>query len=119
MRRATARAPRTDRARAGLLLWGGWLLVTTVRPQPDWHPWLRIMVAVAGTAATVALPFSGRLWTRFALMAAGAATRVRRMSVLDGIGARRVDAARVGACDGGIRRSWSGYGGRGRGEGYG
>ncbi|WP_326552532.1 ArnT family glycosyltransferase [Micromonospora sp. NBC_01813] len=130
---STARAPRTDRARAGLLLWGGWLLVTAVvfsfmagiyhayytvalapavgaligiggcllwdrrrrfwavavlaatvalstawawvllGRSPDWHPWLRIMVAVVGTAATVALLFAGRMRTRFALLAAGAA----------------------------------------------
>jgi 4-amino-4-deoxy-L-arabinose transferase-like glycosyltransferase len=111
----TARRPRTDRTRAAVLLWGGWLLVSaaiysfmtgvihpyytnTLAPAiavavgvgtailwkrrgqlgarvvlasmllasaiwsyalldrtPDWHPWLRYAVLLAGVAATVAI----------------------------------------------------------------
>jgi 4-amino-4-deoxy-L-arabinose transferase-like glycosyltransferase len=127
------RAPRTDRVRAGFLLWGGWLVIaglvfslmagiyhayytvalapavgalagmgstllwrrrsalwarawlaatvagtavwswTLLSRSPDWHPWLRVAVAVTGAGAAMALLLVGRAQTRFGLVAAGAA----------------------------------------------
>jgi 4-amino-4-deoxy-L-arabinose transferase-like glycosyltransferase len=71
----TRRAPRTDRTRAALILWGGWLLVTglvfsymegTIHPYytvalvvlartASWHPELRYLVAVLTVLAAVGL----------------------------------------------------------------
>jgi 4-amino-4-deoxy-L-arabinose transferase-like glycosyltransferase len=49
----TRRAPRTDRTRAALLLWGGWLLVTGVvfsYMQGTIHPYYTVALAPAITA---------------------------------------------------------------------
>ncbi|MFY1637131.1 glycosyltransferase family 39 protein [Solwaraspora sp. WMMB335] len=130
---ATARAPRTDRTRAGFVIWGGWLLVTgavfsfmagiyhayytvALAPavaalagmgatllwrrrhhlwaaaglagtvaitagwawillgrSPDWHPWLRTLVAVAGLGAAAALLLVRWLPARLGLPVAGLA----------------------------------------------
>lgn len=46
----TRRAPRTDRTRAGLLLWGGWLVVTTLvfsYGQGIIHPYYAVALAPA------------------------------------------------------------------------
>ncbi len=121
----TAKAVRTDSTRGGLVLWGGWLVVTglvfsfskgIIHPyytvalapaiaaivgigavllwsrrgscvarsilaaavegtalwawvlldrSPSWHPWLRVVVVVAGTVAAVALVVVADLWSRF------------------------------------------------------
>ncbi|RLK59163.1 4-amino-4-deoxy-L-arabinose transferase-like glycosyltransferase [Actinokineospora cianjurensis] len=59
----TRRAPRTDRTRAGLLLWGGWTVVTALvfsYMQGTVHPYYAIALA-PGIAGVVAI--SGReLW---------------------------------------------------------
>ncbi len=61
----TARAPRTDRTRAALLLWGGWLLVTGLvfsYMSGIVHPYYTVALAPA-VAALVAI--TGRaLWQR-------------------------------------------------------
>ncbi len=61
----TRRAPRTDRTRAALVLWGGWLLVTGIvfsYMQGTIHPYYTIALAPA-VAALVAV--TGRLlWDR-------------------------------------------------------
>lgn len=128
----TMRAPRTDRNRAALVLWGGWLVVTGVvfslmqgifhayynvalapavgavvgvgaavlwrrdnlvaraalavatgvtawwawtllGRSPDWYPWLRVVVLVAGLVAAAALLLAGRLPKRAALPVAATA----------------------------------------------
>jgi 4-amino-4-deoxy-L-arabinose transferase-like glycosyltransferase len=67
----TRRAPRTDRTRAALLLWGGWLVVTGVVfsfMQGTFHPYYTVALAPA-IAALVAI--TGReLWRRRAQFAA-------------------------------------------------
>nr|WP_204456645.1 glycosyltransferase family 39 protein [Actinokineospora baliensis] len=55
----TRRAPRTDRTRAGLLLWGGWTVVTALvfsYMQGTVHPYYAIALApgIVGTAAIAA-----------------------------------------------------------------
>ncbi|WP_239334590.1 glycosyltransferase family 39 protein [Frankia sp. CiP3] len=61
----TRRAPRTDRTRAAIILWGGWLLVTAIvfsYMRGTMHPYYTIALAPA-VAALVAI--TGRLlWTR-------------------------------------------------------
>ncbi|MFP5022168.1 glycosyltransferase family 39 protein [Pseudonocardia phyllosphaerae] len=54
---ATRRAPRTDRARAALVLWGGWMLVTALVfsfMSGTMHPYYTVALApgIAGTVAT-------------------------------------------------------------------
>jgi 4-amino-4-deoxy-L-arabinose transferase-like glycosyltransferase len=59
----TRRAPRTDRARAGLLLWGGWLLVGGVvfsTMKGTIHPYY--VLAVAPALAATAAVGAGELW---------------------------------------------------------
>jgi 4-amino-4-deoxy-L-arabinose transferase-like glycosyltransferase len=61
----TRRAPRTDRTRAALLLWGGWLLVTGVvfsYMQGTVHPYYTVALAPA-VAALAALGVR-ELWSR-------------------------------------------------------
>ncbi|WP_344428023.1 glycosyltransferase family 39 protein [Pseudonocardia ailaonensis] len=62
---ATRRAPRTDRTRAGLLLWGGWTVVTGLVlsfMSGTMHPYYTVALA-PGIAGTIAV--GGRaLWTR-------------------------------------------------------
>ncbi|WP_369371993.1 ArnT family glycosyltransferase [Promicromonospora sp. Populi] len=61
----TRRAPRTDRARAGLLLWGGWLVVSAVvfsMMGGKFHPYYTVTM-VPAIGAVVAI--TGReLWRR-------------------------------------------------------
>jgi 4-amino-4-deoxy-L-arabinose transferase-like glycosyltransferase len=62
---ATARAPRTDRTRAGLVLWGGWLLVTAAvfsYMAGTFHSYYAVALAPA-TAALVGIGV-GVLWPR-------------------------------------------------------
>lgn len=67
----TRRAPRTDRVRAGLILWGGWLVVTAgifSYMEGIFHSYYNIALA-PGVAATLAI--GGReLWRSRALPAA-------------------------------------------------
>lgn len=59
----TRRAPRTDRTRAALLLWGGWLLVTALvfsLMQGTVHPYYAVALAPA-LAALIAIPVR-ELW---------------------------------------------------------
>jgi 4-amino-4-deoxy-L-arabinose transferase-like glycosyltransferase len=128
----TRRAPRTDRTRATLVLWGGWLVVTAatfsfmkgifhpyytvalapaigalvgigavllwrarsmvadavlaatvagtavwsfalLSRSPDWYPWLRVVILVAGLAAAGLLVFARRLRAPAAAAVAGIA----------------------------------------------
>jgi 4-amino-4-deoxy-L-arabinose transferase-like glycosyltransferase len=61
----TRRAPRTDRTRAGLLLWGGWLVVTAAVfsfMSGTIHPYYSVALAPAAAAV---LAVGGRaLWLR-------------------------------------------------------
>ncbi|WP_236049761.1 glycosyltransferase family 39 protein [Paractinoplanes ovalisporus] len=81
---ATWRAPRTDRTRAGALMWGGWVLVTGVTfsyMSGTIHPYYTVALA-PGIAALVALggrvmwDRRGSLWGRAGLSAMIAATAV-------------------------------------------
>jgi 4-amino-4-deoxy-L-arabinose transferase-like glycosyltransferase len=74
---ATWSAPRTDRARAAIILWGGWLLVTGVTfsyMSGTIHPYYTIALAPA-IAALVAVGgrvlwlYRGALWARATLAA--------------------------------------------------
>jgi 4-amino-4-deoxy-L-arabinose transferase-like glycosyltransferase len=59
----TRRAPRTDRTRAGLLLWGGWMVVTVVvfsYMKGIMHPYYTIALA-PGVAGVVAIAVA-ELW---------------------------------------------------------
>lgn len=61
----TRRAPRTDRTRASLILWGGWLLVTGVvfsYMQGVFHPYYTVALAPA-IVALVAITVR-ELWSR-------------------------------------------------------
>ena len=73
----TRRSPRTDRSRAALLLWGGWLLVTAVvfsLGSGVIHTYYTVALAPA-IAALVAI--GGRLlWTHRASLLAGGAAAV-------------------------------------------
>jgi len=87
----TRRAPRTDRTRAALLLWGGWLLVTAVVFSfmgGIIHPYYAVALAPA-IAATVAIP-ARELWrgrahppARFVLAGMLAVTGVWTFILLD------------------------------------
>jgi 4-amino-4-deoxy-L-arabinose transferase-like glycosyltransferase len=87
----TRRAPRTDRTRAALLLWGGWLLVTAVVfsfMSGIVHPYYSVALAPA-IAAAVAIP-ARELWrgranrgARFVLAAMVAVTGVWSFILLD------------------------------------
>ncbi len=62
---ATRSAPRTDRTRAGLLLWGGWLVVTGLvfsYMQGTIHPYYT--VALAPAIAALVATTSRLLWAR-------------------------------------------------------
>jgi 4-amino-4-deoxy-L-arabinose transferase-like glycosyltransferase len=84
-------APRTSRLRAGLLLWGGWLLVTALvfsYMQGIMHPYYTVALAPA-VAAVVAIS-SRELWrsrqfasSRVALSAMSLATGVWSFALLD------------------------------------
>ncbi|AEV83874.1 glycosyl transferase [Actinoplanes sp. SE50] len=79
---ATWTAPRTDRARAAMLLWGGWLLVTGVTfsyMSGTIHPYYTIalapsIAAVTGIGARVLWLYRTRLWGRIVLAAMVLAT---------------------------------------------
>ncbi|GAA2710653.1 putative glycosyltransferase [Actinoplanes palleronii] len=68
-------APRTDRARAGMLLWGGWLLVTGVTfsyMSGTIHPYYTIalapsIAAVVGIGARVLWLYRAEMWARIVL----------------------------------------------------
>ncbi|KUL25135.1 glycosyltransferase family 39 protein [Actinoplanes awajinensis] len=68
-------APRTDRARAGMLLWGGWLLVTGVTfsyMSGTIHPYYTValappIAAVAGIGARVLWLYRAETWARIVL----------------------------------------------------
>ncbi|MFJ4657084.1 ArnT family glycosyltransferase [Nocardia sp. NPDC088792] len=87
----TRRAPRTDRTRAGLLLWGGWLLVTAVvfsYMQGIMHPYYTValapaVAAVAGISAWALWKQRESLWARIVLGAMLAATGVWNYVLLD------------------------------------
>lgn len=87
----TRRTPRTARTRAGLLLWGGWLLVTSIvfsYMQGTMHPYYTVALAPA-IAALVAISVV-ELWrakpfitARLALGAMAAATGIWNYILLD------------------------------------
>ncbi|MBB2943597.1 4-amino-4-deoxy-L-arabinose transferase-like glycosyltransferase [Actinoplanes lutulentus] len=68
-------APRTDRARAGMLLWGGWLLVTGVTfsfMSGTIHPYYTValapsIAAVTAIGARVLWLYRTQLWARLVL----------------------------------------------------
>ncbi|BCY07870.1 glycosyltransferase family 39 protein [Actinoplanes sp. L3-i22] len=70
-------APRTDRARAGMLLWGGWLLVTGVTfsyMSGTIHPYYTIalapsIAALVGIGARVLWLYRAQMWARIVLAA--------------------------------------------------
>ncbi|WP_433824967.1 glycosyltransferase family 39 protein [Actinoplanes sp. CA-015351] len=72
---ATWTAPRTDRARAGMLLWGGWLLVTGITfsyMSGTIHPYYTVALAPAIAAVTaigarVLWLYRTQLWGRLLL----------------------------------------------------
>jgi 4-amino-4-deoxy-L-arabinose transferase-like glycosyltransferase len=77
------RAPRIDRARAALMLWGGWLLVTAVVfsfMQGIFHAYYTVALAPAIGAAvgigSTLLWRNDRMWARLMLAAAVAVTAV-------------------------------------------
>ncbi|RMI31901.1 ArnT family glycosyltransferase [Nocardia stercoris] len=73
----TRRAPRTDRTRAGLVLWGGWLLVAAVvfsYMQGTMHPYYTTALAPA-IAAVVGISLR-ELWIRRVHLAARATLAV-------------------------------------------
>jgi 4-amino-4-deoxy-L-arabinose transferase-like glycosyltransferase len=81
---ATWSAPRTDRARAAIILWGGWLLVTGVTfsyMSGTIHPYYTVALAPA-IAALVAIGgrvlwlYRGALWARATLAALVMSTAV-------------------------------------------
>jgi 4-amino-4-deoxy-L-arabinose transferase-like glycosyltransferase len=81
---ATWSAPRTDRARAAIILWGGWLLVTGVTfsyMSGTIHPYYTVALAPA-IAALVAIGgrvlwlYRGALWARATLAALVLSTAV-------------------------------------------
>ncbi|WP_062988105.1 ArnT family glycosyltransferase [Nocardia anaemiae] len=87
----TRRTPRTDRTRAGLMLWGGWLLVTGVvfsYMQGTMHPYYTVALAPAIAAligiAVVEL-WRGRQFVtaRIALAAMSASTGIWNFILLD------------------------------------
>jgi 4-amino-4-deoxy-L-arabinose transferase-like glycosyltransferase len=74
---ATWTAPRTDRARAAMIMWGGWVLVTGITfsyMSGTIHPYYTIALA-PGIAALIAVGgrvlwlYRSRLWARAALAA--------------------------------------------------
>ncbi|MFI1917961.1 ArnT family glycosyltransferase [Nocardia sp. NPDC020380] len=87
----TRRAPRTDHTRAGLVLWGGWLLVTAVvfsYMQGIMHPYYTVALAPEVAAVvwiSVWALWKAResLWTRIALGAMLGATGVWNYILLD------------------------------------
>ena len=80
----TRRAPRTDLARAGLLLWGGWLVVTAAvfsMMQGIFHPYYSVALAPAvagliGTGAAIAWQHRREPSAALALGGASAVTAV-------------------------------------------
>src|SRR5205823_2124280 len=87
----TRRAPRTDRARAGLVLWGGWLLVTAATfslAQGIIHPYYAVALAPAigalvAMGGAVAWRRRDELVARLALAASVGATAVWSFALLD------------------------------------
>lgn len=87
----TRRAPRADRVRAGLLLWGGWLAVTGVvfsYMQGTIHPYYTVALApavAAAAAVSVRELWRGRqqLSARVVLGAMAAATGIWNFVLLD------------------------------------
>jgi 4-amino-4-deoxy-L-arabinose transferase-like glycosyltransferase len=74
----TRRAPRTDRARAALLLWGGWLLVTGLTfslMKGIFHPYYLVALAPSIAALVGIGAVTGwrirHTWTGIAVLAAG------------------------------------------------
>ncbi|WP_199254437.1 ArnT family glycosyltransferase [Mycolicibacterium mengxianglii] len=79
----TRRAPRTDRTRAGLLLWGGWAVVTALifsYMKGIMHPYYTIALApgIAGVVAIAVVKLwqgrayrSSRIWLALMLAATG------------------------------------------------
>ena len=79
---ATWAAPRTDRARAAALMWGGWLLVTGITfsyMSGTIHPYYTVALAPAiaamvGIGGRVMWLYRSALWARIVLAAMVAAT---------------------------------------------
>jgi 4-amino-4-deoxy-L-arabinose transferase-like glycosyltransferase len=86
----TRRAPRTDRVRAGLVLWGGWLLVTAATfsfMAGIFHAYYTVALAPAiaalvGIGAWLLWEHRGSLVASFAAAAAVALTTVLSFSLL-------------------------------------
>jgi 4-amino-4-deoxy-L-arabinose transferase-like glycosyltransferase len=87
----TRRAPRTDRTRAALLLWGGWLVVTSLvfsYGQGIIHPYYAVALAPAigalvGIGATMLWQRRADIRARAALAAAVVGTAVLASTLLD------------------------------------
>lgn len=87
----TRRAPRTDRTRAALLLWGGWLVVTALvfsYGQGIIHPYYAVALAPAigalvGIGATMLWQRRDDIRARAALAAAIVGTAVLASTLLD------------------------------------
>lgn len=87
----TRRAPRTDRTRAALILWGGWLVVTGLvfsYGQGIIHPYYAVALAPAigalvGIGATMLWQRRDDIRARAALAAAVAGTAVLASTLLD------------------------------------
>ncbi len=81
---ATWTSPRTDRARAAMLLWGGWVLVTGLTfsfMSGTIHPYYTValapgIAALVGIGGRVLWLYRGKLWARAALAAMIGATAV-------------------------------------------
>ncbi|XVV09387.1 glycosyltransferase family 39 protein [Actinoplanes sp. CA-131856] len=81
---ATWTAPRTDRARASMLLWGGWVLVTGITfsyMSGTIHPYYTValapgIAALVGVGGRVLWLYRSRLWGRVVLAAMVLATAV-------------------------------------------
>jgi 4-amino-4-deoxy-L-arabinose transferase-like glycosyltransferase len=89
---ATRRAPRTDRGRAGWILWGGWAVVSYVifsKAQGIYHPYYTVQLAPAigalAGAGAVTLWKLGRTntWLRMAAPAAVVVTAGWSLGLLD------------------------------------
>ncbi|GIJ48922.1 hypothetical protein Val02_58080 [Virgisporangium aliadipatigenens] len=86
----TGRAPRTDRTRAGLIVWGGWLLVTGVvfsQMQGIFHAYYTVALAPAvgalvGTGAALLWSRRHTVWAPLVLAATVAGSAVWAYTLL-------------------------------------
>ena len=109
----TLRAPRTDRLRAALVLWGGWTLVTGVVfsfMSGTMHPYYTVALA-PGIAALVGIGAVAFWRLRAGFVARG--TLALAAAVDRGVGVRAARGLGRGVRVGAVGRSRRGRGGRG------